>query len=446
MRRVRWQPRPAPPIAVTTADTAFADAPPLAEHPVVRELRMVTLDGVPTVVQVTRPDAPGRFPVMVFGHGAGTGNHVAFDEHTEILARRGVIGLVGDKDLAAYTTIRRDYGHMARQYADLARWGRRQEWALPGRVGYYGESEGAWVAPWAASLSGADFVALVSAPVVTAREQGLYAIGSYMTAVGAPAAMFDAGMRLAGATMPRGWFEYLDFDSTRYLPGLECPVLVAYGAADISMPIVQGAQRVMAEVAGPVAVRYYASADHGLRRGPDKHVSRTFLNDLAGWVRCLTPSPAVAGAEPDQPFAAIPPPDSGVIATDGYIGVAALAALAAAGLGAKAASPRLRWPLALLRAGTVVTVVAHLRYMQLLFQLAASYRTDPVAVRIGHRMVRALGLATVAAGGIAAFRVRESRSRRAVAGAAAGLGGAAVLLSLISRWGAFGPPPPPPAR
>jgi hypothetical protein len=440
MSRFRWRPQaPPPPISVEAKATGFRDAPAPTDFPVTREWHRLELDSVPTVVQVTRPDVPGCFPVLAFGHGAGTGNHVAFDEHATVLARRGLVCLVADKDLSSYTWRRRDYGHMARQYAELVRWGRSQTWARADRVGYYGESEGAWVVPWSATMTGADFVALISAPVVTAREQGLYAIGSYMAAVGAPASVFDAGMRLAGATMPSGWLEYLDFDSIRYLGKLDCPVLVAYGAGDISMPIVQGAARVMAEVKGPVAVRFYADADHGIRRGDDKHVSSTFLDDLAAWVHCLTAEPAVAGAEPTQPFAAVRPPKGGEIVTDGYVGAAALAALAAASLGVRRAPPRLRWPLVLLRAGALATVVAHLRYLQLLVQLASNYRTDPAAVRIGHHVVRCLGLATVISGTIAAVRLRESPSRRAVAGAVAALGGAGVLLSLAARWGAFGP-------
>ncbi|MDR1441538.1 MAG: hypothetical protein LBJ02_03990 [Bifidobacteriaceae bacterium] len=439
MRQIRWHPRPAPPVQVTSQDTSFSAAPAPANFGVIRELSVHLLDGVRTVTQVTRPDAPGQFPVMIFGHGAGTGSHVAFDEHCAVLARQGIVCLVGDKDLNAYTTTRRDYGHMARQYSDLARWGRAQAWARPDRVGYYGESEGAWLVPWSASMGGADFVVLVSAPVVTPREQGLYAIGTYLASVGAPPAVFDAGMRLAGATMPRGRFEYLDFNSARYLPRLDCPVLVVYGAADLSMPTVQGAQRVMADVPGPVAVRYYADADHGIRRGEDKHVSLAFLNDLAGWVHCLAASPAVAGAVPVQPFAAVAPPPSGPITTDGYVGAAALAALAAAGWGAKWLPARLRWPMALLRAGAVATVLAHVRYLRLLIQLSTNYRTDPVAVRVGHHTVRGLGLATALAGAVAAARLPESRSRRVLAQSVAGLGGAAVLLSLAARWGAFGP-------
>ncbi|MDR3106748.1 MAG: hypothetical protein LBU05_00905 [Bifidobacteriaceae bacterium] len=423
---------------MSTTETGFAGAPEPLDLPVIKELKRLRLDGVSTVIQVTRPAVDGRYPVIVFGHGAGTGNHTAFDEHATALARRGLVCLAGDKDLRAYSITRRDYGHMARQYADLAAWGREQAWARPDRVGYYGESEGAWVVPWAASLRRADFIALVSAPVVTAREQGLYAIGRYLDAVGAPASVFDAGVRLAGAVAPRGRFEYLDFNLTRYLPEIDCPVLVVYGAADISMPIVQGAERVMAKVPGPVAVRYYADADHGLRRGPDKHVSRTFLDDLAAWIECLEAEPAVAGAQPFQPFAAVTPPRGGAIMAEAGTGAAALVALAATGLGA-AAGPRLRWPLTLAGAGALATIAAHTRYLYTLVKLASGYRTDPVAVRLGHQAVRLLGALSLVAAIIAVIRLRDPGTARATAGALTGLGGASLLLLLAARWGAFGP-------
>ncbi|MDR2381843.1 MAG: prolyl oligopeptidase family serine peptidase, partial [Bifidobacteriaceae bacterium] len=334
-RSWRWRPQPVTPIQVTTRATAFEGAPGPLTLPVRRELVRLELDGVATVVQVVRPEVPGRFPVVVFAHGAGTGNRTAFDAHAVHLAHDGVVCLVADKDLAAYTATKRDYGHMARQYADLARWGAGQPWAQPDRVGYYGESEGAWVAPWAATLSGAAFVVLVSAPVVTPREQALYAIETYLASVGAPASVSDAALRFAGAAWPRGYFGYADFDSVRYLSQLSCPVLVVYGTADISMPVVQGAERVMAEVVGPVAVRYYEGADHGLRVGEAKRVSPVFLGDLSGWIRSLSMFPVVAGADPVQPFGVVAPPETVTLATEAYVAAGALLAVAAAGWGGR---------------------------------------------------------------------------------------------------------------
>jgi hypothetical protein len=402
-----------------------------------RYLARIELDGVSSVIQVTRPDQDGeRFPVMILGHGAGTGNRTGFDEHTAQLAAAGVACLVPDKDMTAYSVTRRDYRHMAAQYADLWRWGASQPWADSRRVGYYGESEGAWVVPWAATMTGAAFVVLVSAPVVTPRQQFAYAIGTYLTAVGAPASVVDGCSRLIGAAMPKGVFTYADFDSVSYLESLPCPVLVVYGTGDRSMPLVQGAELVIERAGGPVAVRYYGGADHGLRMGPNKAVRTDFLADLAGWVRSLSMTPQVAGAVPDQPFGAVRPPPALPVATQGYIGAAALVAVIAAGTGGQNHPTKLRLPLALARFGAVATLAAHLRYVQMLASLATSYRTDPQAVRWGHRLVRALGLVTAVSGSVAAVHLRGSRS--AVAGSAAALGGVAALLSLAASLGAFG--------
>jgi hypothetical protein len=461
MARARWRAVPTQQLAAERADTGFDGAPAPEAFAVRRELKRLTLDGVSTVVQVTRPDAPGRFPAFLFCHGAGTGNHTAFDEHCAALARRGVVGVVPDKDLTAYSTLRRDYAHMARQYAELSGWARGQDWLAPGRLGYYAESEGAWLAPWAAAESPADFMALVSAPVVSPRRQSLYAIGTYLTSVDAPASAFDAGVRVAGATMPLDWFEYVDFDCLPYLERLACPVFMAYGSADISMPVVEGASLVMGATSGPVAVRYYARADHGLRRGEDRHVSSTFLSDLAAWTLCLendpAPTPAVAGLPPVQPFAAAPPAPTGPVTRDAWLVLAALAALAGAGVGARSEPARLRRPLALLRAGAVATLLAQAAYLGFLFRLAGSYRTAPRAVRLGHRLVRGTGLATAIAGALTAWRGLRftgpagpasagtaSAARTAAAGrtastarVAAGLTGAAILARLARRWGAF---------
>ncbi|MDR0593764.1 MAG: hypothetical protein LBG60_11015 [Bifidobacteriaceae bacterium] len=442
MAKLRWRPRPVRPILPASTATGFAGAPAPNDFKVVSELALVRLDGRPTVVQATRPDAPGRFPVLIFCHGAGTGNHTAFDEHCAVLARRGLACLVADKDLAAYSTLRRDYGHLARQYADLAEWGRRQPWALDGRVGYYAESEGAWPAPWAATLSPASFLALVSAPVVSPRRQALYAIGNHLRSVGAPAALFDAGVRFARATMPRGWLEYIDFDADPYFRRLDCPVFMAYGAADLSMPVVEAARRIMAEAAGPVAVRYYADADHGLRRGPDSHVSTTFLEDLAAWAACLAaglaPDPKVAGASPVQPFAAVDPPRGGPIATDAWAGLPAVAGLALAAAANRRQPAACRRPLAVAGWAALGAAAAQAAYLGLVFWLASRHRTAPAAIRAGHWIVRGLGGLSLAAGAVAARRLPSWPSRRAGAGAALGLGAAGVVLALARRWGAFG--------
>jgi hypothetical protein len=85
------------------------------------------------------------------------------------------------------------------------------------------------------------------------------------------------------------------------------PIFMAYGTNDMSMPVVQAAEIVIADaqIAGSpgVTVRYYAAADHGIR--VNKQVSAQFVADLARWIQLLptdpTPSPQIAGDTPTYP-------------------------------------------------------------------------------------------------------------------------------------------------
>ncbi|MDR1823815.1 MAG: hypothetical protein LBR27_00510 [Bifidobacteriaceae bacterium] len=428
----RWHPEPLPQrIVVESPRTEALQPPARADHPVRRELVRVELDGVSTVVAVIRPDGPGAAPALVFGHGAGTGNHTAFDEHAAVLAARGIGCLVPDKDLARYSATQRDYGHMARQYRDLADWARTQPWA--GQVGYYGESEGAWVmVPAAADDAAAACLVLVSAPVVTPREQGLYAVGTYLTEVGAPASLMDAGLRAVGTPMPFGTFPYADFRADH--GALRLPVLMAYGTADLSMPVDQGAQQVRAEAAGPVTVLYYGEANHGLRTGEDQHLVPEFLRDVADWVLDPSVAPRVAGATPRQPFLAGPVPKTPRVQVQAALAMAGVTGVAAAVLRGRRPRPgNASVPYAIGLVGTVATVAAHAAYVVQVAKLATSYRKNPKLVRRGHRGLQALSLVTGGALGVAAARTRQPTWRGAVGGIGAG-----VLFLLAGYWGAFG--------
>src|SRR5699024_12055720 len=191
---------------------------------------------------------------------------------------------------------------------------------LPGvdreRVGFYGESEGAWIAPIAAARQPeVDFVILASAPVVSPREQAAYATANYLYNTNVPRGMFRAIPRALGAKIPGGGFEYVDFDVRPFLEELHQPVLMAYGTADASMPIVQGAQIVRehmwAHGNDALTVRYFEGADHGLHVNGD--LAPGLTRALSDWVWGLPetahPAERVAGAQPTQRFLAEPVPE-----------------------------------------------------------------------------------------------------------------------------------------
>jgi len=421
-------------------ETAIEGGPELPKHEAIEELARLDLDGVATIVAVTRPGAKGRFPVLVFHHGAGTGNHTAYREHSLILAAMGVVCLTPDKNLQKYSTFNRDYQHMARQYVDLAQWARRQPWAMESFTGYYGESEGAWTAEVSARLDReAGLMVLVSSPEVTPRQQAFYAASTYLMSVGAPAPLLDAAVRFVGATMPPGTMGYGDFDVTEYRQDLTMPVFMAFGTADLSMPIDQAAQLVLDQAPGPVTVRYYGQANHGLRQGRDQRLLPDFFLDLATWIQALCQEnlragigPQIAGSPPDQPFWVDQVPKAPAVLWSGGAAATALAAIGtsfARGEG----TPGRRRIFTAFRLGTLASFAGYVGYLIMVVQLAANYRQVPWAVKLGYRAVQASGLLTALAGTMAVRRARRDGGRLG-----AGLAGGALVLALLGYWGGLG--------
>lgn len=458
-------------IVVEDADTTIAGAEQTADvgtYEVRETITEVELDGATVRARVLEPvGAPAERPAMLFVHGAGTGRFTeAFTTLTEQLASAGVVTMVPDKRLDTYTTRHRDYVAMAQDY--LRSFEVLQGW--PGvatdRVGVYGESEGGWIVPVMAAVSDdVAMVALVSSPVVPPRQQAAWAVDSYLRNVGVPAAIYRAIPRAVGMDMPGGGFEYADFDVTPYQRQMTQPVFVAYGTGDISMPIVQGAQQIMDDLAragnDQYAVRFYAEANHGLR--VDDQLVASFVRDLAAWIHLSAAGdpvpPSVAGTQPHQTYVAEPVQRPAWFAQgDVLVGtvIGALAALVLAPLSVGAhrlvrrsgsgLAPGLAAPLAALGVGAVATLAALLLYLARIAHLALNYQRDPLFVQGGWVLVRMLGIATVVAACWFGLRLRAARRqhRGPVAGSSSALlalgsslAGSAALLGVLAYWGVF---------
>ena len=212
-------------------------------------------------------------PGVVFLHGAGTHTQAGFAEQAEALASAGATTLVPNKPTENYSLTERDYVSMAADYEQSLVYLRGLDGVDSGRVGVYAESEGGYPG---VILAGTDpqvaFLVLASAPVVMIRQQATYAAGSYLKRVGVPDALLDAAARLLGSReLPRGAFDYADFDARPYEEKITAPVLMLYGTGDSSMPLVQGPATIWDSIrkAGntQLTVRYYDGANHGLKLG-----------------------------------------------------------------------------------------------------------------------------------------------------------------------------------
>jgi dienelactone hydrolase len=455
----------------------------VATHPVgafgVRSTILeIELDGATVEAELSVPvpdDGPGpgppvagpspRYPALLFMHGAGTGRHTAFRQTAQALASAGVVALVPDKRLDTYTTRERDYPAMAQDYLVSleALWARPE--VDPDRVGVYGESEGGWIAPIAAATSpDVAFLIQVSSPVVSPRQQAAFATDAYLRNVGVPRALLRAIPRGIGSHAPGGGFEYVDFDVGPYQRAVTQPTLIVYGTADASMPTVQGAQLVIDDLAqaGNTAytVRYFAGANHGIR--VDGALVPEFLDVLARWIQGLPQTakaePRIAGAQPEQRFAADPVERPRWYA-DGDMLLAGLqTAAGAVAVGPvlwvlalllrrrphKLPSPLARW-MAALSLGTVLTLGAFAGYLARVAQLALNYQTDQLFVLGGWLVVQLLGVTTAGLFVVSVARVlgagRAGRLARTgwiglltIAGIHVG---ALVLLVIAAYWGVF---------
>ena len=469
----QWDPVPLnDPLVVARSSTAVTDAPPAQTYPVRQTVVTVQLDGTMIQARITEPiGASGPLPAVVFVHGAGTGEYSrAFKAQASALAASGVVTMVPNKRLDTYSARHRDYVQMAADYAASVQLLRHWPGVAPTKVGVYAESEGAWITPvMAAEDPGLAFVVLTSAPVVPPRQQAAFAMDSYLRNTHVPNGVFRAIPRAVGMSLPGGGFEYLDFDVAPYQRRMHQPVLVAYGTHDASMPMVQGAEQIIRDLAiagnGQYEVRYYAGADHGLK--VDGEVAPDFLRDLSGWIRGLPATaqsvPQIAGASPHQTYWAAPLPmprwlrdgDAVLAVVAGAAGLLVLGPLAGFGvagwrrmrglparhrLGAGVAS-RLGWIGSL----AMATVGGLVWYLVAVARLALDYERNSVIVQGGWVGVRLLGIAAVVA--CASLLDVARHPHHDGPGIATGvwghvvvwsvLAGAVVLLVVTAYWGVF---------
>jgi uncharacterized protein len=307
----------APPTYAAPAEfTDIPPAPPVPPpdlHPhAVREEVSIPVDGELVDAFVYSPPAPGPHPAVVFLHGAGTKDRTGFEEQADFLARAGVVALVMDKRTADYSPWHRDFEAMAADPLAGAELLRDRPDVDPDLVGLFGESEGAWVAPIAAAQDPRiAFSILVSAPIVSPAEQATYATLMAVRDLDVPRAVDRAVVKGMGTAISvPNLLEYAEFDVRPWLAAASQPVLLVYGTDDPALPIIEGADLARSAAAGPVTVRYFADAQHGIRIGDvSGPFAPGYLDALHSWIDQQTsgdarPGPHIAGGQPEQTLAA----------------------------------------------------------------------------------------------------------------------------------------------
>ena len=345
-------------IAVESSDPAIEPKGVRIDHEGAYRTRQTTLtveteDGTRLPAILREPiGATGARPACLFIHGSGTAGQEDFGDIANAMASAGIVTLVPAKRTANYTLLHRDYARFARDYSRAF----DRLLAVPGvdrsHTGVYAESEGTWIS----TLMGGQrrdiaFSILSSAPVFKGREQMAMAVSAYAHAAGAPEPVLRDVAKLMSMDFAPFGLAYADFDAARYLKTLTMPVLVNYGTLDPAMPIEQGARTVLdvttAVGNGNVTVRYF-EANHQMRAGEGLFTSGLPLADgytkaLSNWVNGVATgagadgwaTPRIAGAQPDQHYAAPEQTKSGIIGSLGVLVgliVGSLVCLLAAGV------------------------------------------------------------------------------------------------------------------
>ncbi len=178
------------------------------------EARHVELDVQETTFKVKDADLKGRLvmpkkpdkgtdkvPIVVLLHGSEDWSAADFNQLQRLLPAMGVGAFVFDKrgtgkSGGKYT---QDYGLLADDAVAAMKEARRLAGARADRVGYYGPSQGGWVAPMAANRSKVDFVIVGFGLAVSPLEENRQEIRLEMTQRGHSAADIDKALEVAKA-------------------------------------------------------------------------------------------------------------------------------------------------------------------------------------------------------------------------------------------------------
>jgi pimeloyl-ACP methyl ester carboxylesterase len=282
------------------------------------------------------PNSPGPHPAVVLLHGSGPQtreSHIYY--FADQFARNGIAALIYDKRNTGRSDIpaTQQGGGTLDNFADDAAAAVRYLRAFPSivdarRIGLWGSSEGAWIAPMAAErIEGIAFLVLVSGGGVSPARHALHEEEVRLRARGLSGPEFERAMSLVRlahiyvrSQSDRDWNRFereldrsrrepwfaaidsfpiklprispawkdpdLDYDPVPLLERLRLPVLVVLGAEDEVTPITARVTQAALRKAGNTdyLIRQIPGADHGLwvtPRGDDSWLSQ---RPAAGWV------------------------------------------------------------------------------------------------------------------------------------------------------------------
>jgi uncharacterized protein len=257
------------------------------------------------------PDGEGPYPALVLVHGAGLGLREDYRKEAEAFASTGILTLIYDKRTQGYSAT----GTGGRSYALLADDVLEAVKTLQSRkdinkVGLWGLSEGAWVAPLAASHSDEiDFLVLVGASGVPPAQQEAWHIENKLRHQGVSGSLVYAVTRsfmrlLVAAEL----FPEARYNPMPVLDNLQQPILALWGAMDCTAVPAESAQIMQAALESRgrsnYIIMFFSNADHELYQTPDGFLQHEkfasgYIEKVSAWVHSITKG-EVPGSSIDQ--------------------------------------------------------------------------------------------------------------------------------------------------
>lgn len=256
------------------------------------------------------PQTGQRRPGMVLVSGSGPEpSPEQVRSFMEPLTRAGIVSLVYKRRTAGYSVTERSYSQLADDALAAVKALRGRDDVDPERVGLWGASEGAWVAPLAASRSAdVHFLVLISASGVPPARQTAWQLTNSVHQSGAAGSMPETlplkGVRLVAGL---GQFPEAGYDTVPVLERTRQPVLAVWGSEDHTVPAAESmttVQRALDRAGNnDYTLRVFPGVGHALSRSGDDFSGATeivpeFFDLVGQWVGGLPDRTRQASVDP----------------------------------------------------------------------------------------------------------------------------------------------------